>query len=279
MVFHGVQSWSIEFHGKNDLKSFLRNGVEYPVFAKPIVGSYGTGCFGLEALDRTTDQITLANEETVTIDRFIEELQQYPDGYMFQEILRPHRVIRDVCGDRLTTVRLVVLLDSRSPQIFRVCCKIPTGKNMTNNWSHGQYGNLGAAVSVKDGRLERVYRGLGIDQENCECHPDTGKRIQGLMLPCWQEAKDLCLEAAMLLPGLGLQSWDIAICDEGPVLLEVQPGGFVAPQIASQQGMLDDHFLRWLGSINKLWQWEVTLSALDQAPRKIYRRRYPKRNS
>ena len=138
--------------------------------------------------------------------------------------------------------------------------------------------NLGAAVSVKDGRLERVYRGLGIDQENCECHPDTGRRIQGLMLPFWQEAKDLCLEAAMLLPGLGLQSWDIALGDEGPVLQEVQGGDFESPQIAPQRGMLDDHFQRFLGSINEFWQREIALSALDQVLRKIYRRSYANRN-
>ncbi len=36
----------------------------------------------------------------------------------------------------------------------------------------------------------------------------------------------------MRLPRLGLQSWDIALGDEGPVLQEVQGGDFESPQIA-----------------------------------------------
>ncbi len=271
--------WVPSLNTADDLKSFLRNGVEFPLFAKPIVGRYGIGCIGVEALDHTTGRMILANKETVSIDRFIERLGKFSDGYMFQEMLRPHRVIRDVCGDRIATVRLVVLVDSQHAKIQHASWKIPSGRNMVDNFSRGQIGNLLAAVNIDDGRIKRIVCGLGVDQQQLEYHPETGKRIQDLMLPCWPELKGLCLEAAMLLPGFRLQAWDIAICDEGPVLLEVQPGGVVAPQIASQQGMLDDHFLRWLGSINKLWQWEVTLSALDQAPRKIYRRRYPKRNS
>ncbi len=260
----------------DDLTSFLRNGVDYPFFGKPIAGKHGSGCIGVNALDRATHQMTLANEQTVTTDQFIEKLQHYPDGYMFQERMRPHRVIRDVCGDRIAGVRIVVLMESQGPQIHRVTWKIPTGKRMTDNFSQGRSGNLVATINIEDGRVGRVIDGQGADQQHLEHHPDTGKQIQGLTLPCWREVKEICLEAARLLPGFRLQSWDIAICEEGPVLQEVQDGDFTIIQAPSQQGMLDDHLRQYLGSINRFWRREIYLSLLDQIPRRIYRHFYPK---
>jgi hypothetical protein len=263
----------------DDLTTFLRNEVNYPFFGKPIVGKWGSGCIGVNALDRVTHQMTLANEQTVTIDQFIENLQQFPDGYMFQERMRPHRVIRDICGDRIATVRIVVLIGSLGPQIYRATWKIPTGKNMTDNHSQGRSGNLVAAINIEDGRVGRVVDGMGVDQQHPEHHPDTGKRIQGFTLPCWRELKEICLEAAMVLPGFRLQSWDIAICEEGPVLQEVQDGGFSILQVSPEPGMLDDHLRQYLGSVNRFWQREGYLSMMDQLPRKIYRHCYPKRIS
>ncbi len=254
-----------------ELTSFLRNGVDYPFFGKPIATNYGSGCISVNAIDRAAHQITLANKQTVTIDEFIGSLQHYPDGYMFQERLSPHGTIREVVGDRLATVRAVVLVGSRGAQILRACCYILAGNNMTNHFFYGRTGNLLAAIDIEDGRIERVITRPGLYERHLEHHPDTGKRIQGFTLPCWRELKELCLEAAMVLPGFRLQSWDIAICDQGPVLQEVQGGDFRSPQMTSRRGLLDDDFRQYLGSINRLWRREIALSMVDQFPRKIYR--------
>jgi len=83
----------------------------------------------------------------------------------------------------------------------------------------------------------------------------------------------------MVLPGFRLQSWDIAICEEGPVLQEVQDGGFNILQISSRQGLLDDDLRQCLRSVNKFWRREIALSTLEQIPRKIYRHLYPVRQT
>jgi len=259
----------------DELASFLRNGVDYPFFGKPISANYGSGCIGVNALDRAADQITLANEQIVTIDQFIEMLQQYADGYLFQECMHPHPAIRDVCGDRIATVRIVVLIGSSGPQIHRALWKIPTGRNMTDHFLQGRSGNMIATIDIEDGRIGRVLNGQGVNEQYLERHPDTGKRFQDFALPCWREAMELCLKAAMVLPGFRLQSWDIAICEEGPVLQEVQDGGFNILQISSRQGLLDDHLRQCLRSANKFWRQEIALSTLEQIPRKIYRHLYP----
>ncbi len=255
----------------DDLKSFLEQEVQYPVFGKPVAESYGSGCVRINGIDRPVKQMTLASGEPIDTDQFINGLRHFPDGYMFQEIVHPHRVIREVCGDRVASVRVVVLLGRRGPQVFRATWKIPTGKNISDNFQHGQSGNLLAAIDIEDGKVERLVKGLGVDQEVIEYHPDTGKQVQGLRLPYWTELKDLCLDAAVLLPGFRLQSWDVVICDGGPILQEVQGGDFDVLQVPSEKGMLDDSLRQLLEAENMRWRREMVLSYLADAPRRIYR--------
>ncbi len=263
---------------RTELRSFLSTDGPYPCFGKPIAGQYGSGCVDANAFDRSTRHMTLANGETLTIDHFIENLGQYPDGYMFQERLHPHGVIGEVCGDRIAGVRIAVLIEPRGPQIHRAIWKIPTGKRMTDNFFGGRSGNLAASVNIGDGMVESVITGRGASRRSLEHHPDTGKRIQGLTLPYWPELKEICLEGAKIFPGFRLQSWDIAICEKGPVILEMQDGDYAILQASSRLGLLDDHLRQYLGSINRFWRQEIFLSMLDEIPRKAYRRCYPKQN-
>lgn len=259
------------FRTASELKSFLKNGVQYPLFGKPVAESYGAGCIRIDGFDQKTGQMTLSRGESVAIDQLVAAFDGFSDGYMFQEVVRPHAAIREVCGDRVASLRVVVLLGPHGPRLFRAGWKIPTGDNISDNFQHGQSGNLLAAVDIETGKVGKMVQGLGVDQKYLECHPDTGERIEGLELPHWQEVKDLCREAAILLPGFNLQSWDVVIRDDGPILQEVQGGDFDVLQVSGQTGMLDDDLLRLLEAQNKLWRREIALSYLFTMPRRIYR--------
>ena len=257
----------------------MRAKADYPLFGKPIAGSYGSGCFALEACDRESDELRLANQQVLPLEHYVDLVEQYSDGYLFQSFLRSHRLVRKVCGPTLATVRVLVLLERGETRIQRATWKIPTGSSMVDNFQHGRVGNLLAAIDLESGRVVRVVRGVGTEQQEMECHPDTGERIQGFVLPHWAELRALCLEASRLLPGFRLQSWDIAICDDGPLIQEVQPGDFDLLQHAARKGLLDSDFQRFLGSVNKHWRLEILFSMLDQMPRKLYRTINAKRAS
>jgi hypothetical protein len=52
---------------------------------------------------------------------------------------------------------------------------------------------------------------------------------------------------ARIFAPLRFQSWDIALTESGPVVVEVNPGSsFVLSQIASGNGFLTDEFLEFL---------------------------------
>lgn len=228
------------------LAEHLRHRMVYPVFGKPVTGIRSIGVAGIERYDASADTLILHNGRTVTVDDYVEEVEAYrDDGYVFQERLQPHPDIARLCGDRLTTVRLIVGIEADGPVLMYALWKVPVGDNPADNF--WRPGNLLAALDPECGRVLRAISGAGPDQKEVERHPDTDQELVDAILPDWSSAVDTCLKAASMLSGLRLQAWDVALTDHGPVLIEVNIGGdFNLPQLALNAGIMDQKFKDFL---------------------------------
>jgi hypothetical protein len=151
---------------------------------------------------------TYLNDSRLNVDRF---------GLILQERLAPHPTLERLCGHRLSSIRLVVLLCHDGPRALHAVWKIPTGVNMTDNFQHGASGNLLGYVDIATGVVERVVGSQAVTI----AHPDTGLSLSGVTLPDWGGLIGTALEAAKALPGLRWQNWDIAMSTSGPVILEM----------------------------------------------------------
>lgn len=211
---------AIGLHDSAAAAEFLDKRSVYPLFAKPIRGAHGRLA---RALHDPADGAALLGDP---------ESRRRGRAYLFQELLRTHDEIRPICGDRLTSLRLVVLTRDDTPRILSAVWRVPTGDNVTDNFDVGFAGNLVARVDVDGGDVDNIVQGFGWRSRPTDCHPDTGGRLRGLRLPDWRAAKTLCLECAGHFPGLRLQHWDIALTNRGPVILELNvAGGLRTPQI------------------------------------------------
>ena len=114
--------------------------------------------------------------------------------------------------------------------------------------------------------------GTGLDQVETTHHPDTDAQITGAVLPIWQEALDLALNAQSLLKQVPLIGWDIAISNNGPLIIEANETPDLAlMQYASGRGMLDDKFEAFV-------QAHREARAAEQAKLKKYAREHTKDN-
>jgi glutathione synthase/RimK-type ligase-like ATP-grasp enzyme len=228
------------------LAAFLRDGMRYPFFGKPVAGIHSVGVSSVTAYDADADVLVLSNGARVPVESYVAELEQFfKDGYIFQDRLVPHPALLELFGDRIATVRIVVLLTEEGPTITHCLLKVPAGDNIADNF--WRQGNLLAALDVETGRILRVVQGFGIEELEIENHPDTGGRLLDFVLPDWERVKGLCLACAAAIPGLKMQAWDIAIGPQGPVMVEVNIGGdFNLPQIATRSGLNDGLFAEFL---------------------------------
>ena len=215
--------------------AFLRRA-PYPMFGKPVTGRYSLGTVALAGYDAAGDRVRGADGKEAGLDAFVAELGAFAaGGYLFQERLRPHPFVREACGDRIATVRLAILCGRNGPDMFYAVWKVPAGAHVADNF--WRPGNLLAALD-RHGRIVRVVQGAGPAQREVETHPDTGFRLLGATLPDWAATVELTLGAATAFPGLRAQAWDVALTDQGPLLLELNVGGDVnLPQYAFGRGV------------------------------------------
>jgi D-alanine-D-alanine ligase-like ATP-grasp enzyme len=91
------------------------------------------------------------------------------------------------------------------------------GLSWTDNTSGGGFS---VAVNGETGALEgpgrqEITKGAGVFYE----HPDTHFKFDGFSIPYFKEACDLVKNCAQHFPSR-LIGWDIAITEEGPVVIE-----------------------------------------------------------
>lgn len=224
---------------KEALHRFLQRANHYPLFGKPANGTQSLGSLALRRYRPDDDGVQTIDGRVIRLDELTAELgKHYADGYLFQRLIAPHNAIRAVCGERLATVRVVTLrTGSEAPQVLRACWKIPAGNNAADNyWRNG---NLLAKLDKNTGEVKRAISGIGVDLATHTHHPDTGASLIGFRLPHWDAVVSTALEAARVMEQAPLIGWDIAVLDDGPVIVEMNGRpDFILPQLADSRGIL-----------------------------------------
>lgn len=249
IAVHGKQRafpGALALRTSDELGGFLRSA-SYPLFGKPTMGTLGRGAVAIASFDGAKDELCLASGERIAVSAFVERLSKQDDSTVFQELVRPHPATRRVCGDRLSTVRVLVLLGSEGPVLHRTVWRVPVGHNMVDNFSHGRLGNLLGAVNASDGTVTRVIGSTGLAMREVDRHPDTGCSFQGLALPDWQALTETCQRASAVMSGMRIQNWDVALSDRGPLLMEVNfRGDLDLTQMAGGIGVADPEWHRFM---------------------------------
>ncbi|MGC9271633.1 sugar-transfer associated ATP-grasp domain-containing protein [Acidiphilium sp.] len=224
-----------------DLRQLLRSPVSYPLVAKPIDGVFSVGVINAVSVDPAADMMQSVNGATSAVSEVAERIMAHPGGYLIQRALQPDISIASMSGGRLCSVRVLVLLTGAGPVIHRAALKIPLSGNVADNY--WRPGNRLGAIELASGQVIRVVTGTTQSLRRDPVHPETGARIEGVTIPEWSRLCDLVSRVAPLFPGIRTQSWDVALTDRGPVLLEINWGGDLhLHQFAHGEGILDPIF-------------------------------------
>jgi hypothetical protein len=211
-----------------ELAGFIRRlGTDGFVF-KPTEGIHGLSMLVLTggAPEDPDTFLTLAGERydaaaLVAVARNTAALKlQTPEAdtasFLLEERIRPHPELAEFIGPTLCSVRVVtvVALDG-SPRIVGSVYKLqpkPVGVD------HLLYGALGCWVDPDTGALGPGRNRSGY--EYTSVIPGTDRSFVGYRLPCWNQVKEVALEAAAAFPWARGIGWDIGISDRGPVIIE-----------------------------------------------------------
>lgn len=191
------------------------------LFVKPLVGSGGKGAerwdrVGLRRWDNA--RLELGDRDLIA------HLRTKGRPFIVQKRVRTHPALEPLTSGATPTVRALTMIDEHGePELVASVFRMSFGANRTVDNIHA--GGLACAVSLNDGRLG-LASNLGADARLgwTSVHPTTGAQIEGIRLPCWDQVKDLAVQAHRLFADRLLIGWDIAIDEHGPILIEGNRG-------------------------------------------------------
>lgn len=141
--------------------------------------------------------------------------------YLVEETIRQNAEMERLHPGSINTLRLVTLLAHNEPYMIYALIRVGgKGQCIDNICSGGMYAPVDEnGVIFHDAFCEMEERFYAY-------HMESGVKFVGFQVPCFREAVELVKKAAMVVPQVGYVGWDVAIGENGPLLIEgnVIPG-------------------------------------------------------
>jgi hypothetical protein len=191
------------------------------LFVKPLTGCGGKGA---ERWDRVAPRTWSNGRAKLGDSDLLKELCARRRALVVQRRIQPHPALEPLTSGATPTVRALTILDEGGrPELVATVFRMSMGVNRTVDNIHA--GGLGCAVSLQGGTLG-LASNLGSDARFGwhRDHPTTGARIEGVQLPFWGEVKALAVRAHGTVEGRIVIGWDIAIAEDGPIIIEGNRG-------------------------------------------------------
>jgi len=152
-----------------------------------------------------------------------------------EELVVQHPEMNVLCPKSVNTMRIMTFNDHGKSEILWMGLRVGNGVNAIDNF-HAK--GMILRIDMETGKLI----GNGMDKDNQEYaeHPTTGVRFDGFQIPCFQEAKEMVLKASLESDKILVVGWDVAISENGPVIIEGnRRPGFDIVQVTDQRGRMD----------------------------------------
>jgi hypothetical protein len=196
------------------------------LFFKPLSGRGGRGCerwlYQGDGSYRDQNGTILSAAELMARTKQNAAAQTM----LVQEAMRAHEELRELAVNVLTSCRIMSVKNERGGfEATHAVFKSSTKREAIVDNFHK--GGVVSRVDIKTGRLGPASdAGVGEPCVWYDAHPLTGAQIKDRILPQWQETIDLVCKAHAAFPDRITVGWDVAITDQGPVIIEgnVQSG-------------------------------------------------------
>lgn len=140
---------------------------------------------------------------------------------IFESIIKQTKQISAFNASSVNCIRFMTTLwPNGDAKVIATFIKIGRSGKCVDNAGAG--GNVDAKVDVATGRLSDVIQYNGMHEvKPIITHPDSGTVLDGIVIDNWNSIKERVITYQKALPFCKAAGWDIAITDEGPVIVEV----------------------------------------------------------
>lgn len=192
------RDWLFLNDNKEEFNAFIKN--KKVIIAKPQSGLGGKGIEKIKISDFKRDDLYnyLMKKELLVLE----------------ELVIQHDGINELHPNSVNTIRVITIFKNNKSHVVATYMRIGKGK-IVDNFSSG---GMVVPVDVKTGIIN--FKALDKDGNLYEKHPLTGINIIGFKVPLWEDVLNLVKQASKELPQIGIMGWDVAVTNEGPLLIE-----------------------------------------------------------
>lgn len=200
----------ILLNGKNfdEFEDFLEKNKT--AIVKPVDGEGGKGVEKIEDIN--------LNENRILYEKLVKNKQNIVEQCIIQ-----HKELNELYSGSVNSLRMFTFYKEGKTYFLQAILKIGNGGVVDNFSSGGMYAYIDENGYVY---TEAIDREDNIFAE----HPISKHKIVGFKVPMFEEAVELVKEAAKVVPEVRYVGWDVAISENGPMIIEGNcfPGVFQA---------------------------------------------------
>lgn len=226
-----------------DIRTFLTKNAEFPLFAKCLNGIWSAGA--IRILGATDTHAQLDGKGSVTYEELADDIMG-DAGYIIQKCLKPHSFF-DGITDATATVRCLNLIGDTGLSVPFTLLKLPTGGNIADNF--WRTGNVLCDLDPETGEIKSIVQKRDGKIHHLDTLPVSNRDVIGTKLPHWERLREINEKTALVHAKNRYGSTDIAITEDGPVVVEVNNScAFELVQIATGKGFLTDEIKGFFAS-------------------------------
>lgn len=202
-----------------ELKAFLDKNEEFMV--KPYDGLGGKGVYKeyRKNIKNVNDFYNYLNENHLFIEEYVKQ----------------NKEVNRLCKESVNTIRIMTFSYNGKSEIVYAAMRIGNGINNVDNFHQG---GMGCKIDLEKGIL--IGDAIDKDLNHYDVHPKSKVKFDGFVLPNWEKAKKLVLDASLVNNNIHMVGWDVALTDEGATLIEGnRRPGFDLIQVLSKRGRKD----------------------------------------
>lgn len=140
---------------------------------------------------------------------------------LFESLIVQNKQFAAFNPSSVNTVRIMTALYPNN-EVKIVAAFLKIGRNGSDIDNAGGGGNVDCAVDVESGRLYYTIEfNSWNDIRSITHHPDSKIAIEGITIEGWQQIVTKVKEFQARMPQLKIIGWDVAITDNGPMIIEL----------------------------------------------------------
>lgn len=154
-----------------------------------------------------------------SVVRLSNVLQKQPR--IFESLIRQTNQFASFNDSSVNTVRfMTTLYPDGSARVVATFVKIGRAGKCVDNAGGG--GNVDVCVDVRTGEIKYAIQFDGWHKiKDIEKHPDSDTQLNGVVIENWEAIKAEVIKFQQAFPWCKAAGWDVAITNDGPVVIEV----------------------------------------------------------